>query len=479
MNHTSQSVDEIQFLEDRITGFLSLLDTHHIQTSIRQTLTQIHDWLDLDSGYWLNLNVFGALSPDQLIRDGRNTPHKWDKLQIIEYFRNGLIFTPIFVTWLELSRATNAYGALLAQRPELRGENLLFLWQSGALAQSAVSAPLPFNAVALIDVILIGLIIFLSMVINLLRDEQVRRWEQTLNLLAAELSGIAWEVNRIFMLKRRQFFEHAEERTIALLNGLENYVDTMNDQYQKVLEKTSQEAREVVGAVRHQVDVLADQNVELASKQKLYLENLTLKIDQLLTRISSRQDEWINQLTQAGEMYQRQWEQIVDQWKDELDSLSQVTAKQVEQFNETRNLFAILRENLKTFQKATQQLIPALENAQKSWGENVSILKENQARIVDSMQSLEGSLRSVELVSLEWTKNMDKTLAELRELDGTNTDLVTTLQQIMANDQELRDVFRQHLTHSSETVEAIRSSLIQFQSLEAGDGFKGNHEQPN
>ncbi|MFN7037872.1 MAG: hypothetical protein ACK4SN_16045, partial [Bellilinea sp.] len=251
---------------------------------------------------------------------------------------------------------------------------------------------------------------------------------------------------------------------------------TMNDRYQKVLEKASQESKEVVDAVRHQVDVLAAQNQELASKQKLYLENLTLKIDQLLTKISSRQDEWINHLTQAGEVYQRQWEQIIDQWKDELDKLSQVTTKQTEHFNETRNMLGILRENLKNFQKAAQQLIPALENAQKSWGENAASIQRSQSRLTDTLQSLEGSWRTLEMISLEWTKTMDRAVNELRGMDRTNAEIFEALQRFDSRNRELIEVLQKHTLHQTESLQNIQTALIQSQPLFGGDGAGGNHD---
>lgn len=477
MTQASQTIDESQILKDQISDFLIKLDTHQVQTSIRQALIQIRDWLDLDEGYWLNLNVFGALSSDQLMKDGRNIPLKGQNiLQYLEYIRNGLIFLPILYTWFELSRATNAYGVLLTQRPELRGENLLFLWQSGALAQAGVAAPSPFSVVAFVDVFLIGLIIFISLGVNFFRDEQMRRREQTLNLLAAELNGIAWEVHRIFMQRRRNFFEQADERTVAMLNDLDRYITTMNHRYQQVLEKASQDAQEVVEAVRHQVDVLANQNQELASKQKLYLDNLTVKVDQLLTKIASRQDEWINQLTQAGEMYQRQWEQIIDQWKDELNRLSQVTAKQTDHFNETRIMLGLLRENLKNFQKAAQQLIPALEDAQKTWGENAASIQRSQLRLTDTLQSLEGSWRTLEVISLEWTKTMERAVNELRGMDRTNAEIFEALQQFDSRNRELIEILQQHTLQQTEALQNIQTALIQSQPSFGGDGAGGNHD---
>ncbi len=478
MNQTAKTDIEVEQLKERITNFLSQLSQQNVQTSIFHTLSQIKDWLDLDAGYWLNLNVFSALSPTQLLNDGRSVSLKGQKLyQYIEWFRNLFIFSPILYTWYELSKATSAYGALLSQKPEFRGENLLFLWQSGALAQPGIKNPSPFSLVAIIDAAIIFLIIVLSFVIHFIRDRQVRNREQTLRALASELGGIAWEVNRIFMQKRRQFFETAEERTLALLNGLDKYVEKMNNQYQQVLEKTSRDANEIVDAVRHQVDALANQNVELATKQKLYLESLAFNIDQLLTRITSKQEELITQLNEAGENYQQQWEQIIAQWKQELSKLNEVSDKQVEQFIEITNLFSILRESLTRFQKATQQLIPALENIHKSLSENVSNINENQLRLTESIQSLEGSLRSIELVSLEWSKDLEKTLADLRGLDGNIDKAISVLQRVDAKDHEWTDLFRQHIARHDELLETIRSTLVYIQSVKSGDGFKGEYGQ--
>ena len=309
---------------------------------------------------------------------------------------------------------------MLNQQPELRNENLLFLWQSGTLNQVGTRAPSPFSVVALVDVIIILGIILLSLLINLFRDYQDRRREEILNNLAVELGEIAWEVNRIFMLKRRQFFETAEERTIILINGLENFVEEMKDQYRDALETTVRSAEKIMASVQDQVDHLANQNSDLASRQKSYLDNLTLKLDQVLSKISTKQDEWTNQLIEAGKTYKQQWDQIILQWREELGKLNTATNEQMEHIMELRNSFGVFRDNMKTFQRAAQQIVPAMEDLTKTIPEGLTGFSKSQSRLIDSLQGVEGSLRSVELVALEWSKEMDRALTELRDIKFTD-----------------------------------------------------------
>lgn len=483
MTRSTQINSEIQHLKDRITGFLDQIRKYGIKTSMVQTLEQIYEWLDHDAGYWLNLNVFGALTTEKFLAEGRSSPLKWRQfysiLLVVEYLRNVAIFFPILYTWWELSRATHAYGVLLTQQPHLRGENLLFLWQSGALLQAGVGSPSPFNIVALIDVLIILAIILMSLMINFFRDYQDHHRETILGNLAIELGEITWEVNRIFMLKRRQFFENVEERTLSLLNGLETFVEELEDQYKDVLERTAQQAVQLVEGVKDQVNILANQNLELASKQKTYLDNLTVKIDQLLLKISKEQDELMTKMVEVGDSYQHQWEQIIDQWKEELDKLTLASEKMYAQFSEARNLFGVLRENLKDFQKVTQQLVPVLEKTQENIAGTVNSLNKNQVRLSESLQSLEGSLQSVELICLEWSKEMEKALDGLRQIDQTQAEKLRILQDIYANDQQSKELFRHQTVQTIELIEALRSSITQSQSVESGNGFEGGHEQPN
>lgn len=84
----------------------------------------------------------------------------------LEVARNVLVFAPIAVTWFGLSTATDAYAKLLDVRPELVTKPFLLLWQAG------LPGTMHFSTLALIDALLIGILIVLSLFIHVRSDMQ-------------------------------------------------------------------------------------------------------------------------------------------------------------------------------------------------------------------------------------------------------------------------------------------------------------------
>jgi hypothetical protein len=82
----------------------------------------------------------------------------------LEVARNVLVFAPIAVTWYGLSTATDAYAKLLDARPELVTKPFLLLWQAG------LPGTMHFSTLALIDALLIGILIVLSLVLHVRSD---------------------------------------------------------------------------------------------------------------------------------------------------------------------------------------------------------------------------------------------------------------------------------------------------------------------
>jgi hypothetical protein len=97
-----------------------------------------------------------SLAELQILRRSR----WWGLLEVV---RNVLVFTPIAVTWYGLSVASDAYGKLLAARPDLATRPFLQLWQDGFAGAAGV---MTFSTVAAIDAGLIGVLIVLSLLVH-------------------------------------------------------------------------------------------------------------------------------------------------------------------------------------------------------------------------------------------------------------------------------------------------------------------------
>lgn len=460
--------EEIGVLHDRIAKFIQRAESKGIQNPIVDSLRQVNEWISLpEIGYWLNLNLLEALSPSRFVELARGAyvEPKGGFLFFLELFRNVSIFFPIFYTWLELSIATNAYGLLLSQNPEFRGENLLYLWQTGALNIPGVITARPFSEVALIDVILISGIILLSIVLHLVRDNRIERREQELIELANELNAIVWEANRIFLQKRRYFFERADERTLTLLHQLDKFSDQMHATYQAVVNEFRDRIGKLITEFGMQVESIKTQNSDFLLVQKGILDNFARHSEQFVNQLSDQQRQWVNQLVYAGDTYQKQWEQIIHHWQKELEKIELVTKTYSSQISELEPQIKKFVEAMKVFQGSVQKLSPLLEESQKITEQHLHGLQESEERLVDSLQGLEGSLRSVELLANHWVKGLNATVKEITDINRSISEWVTHINSVIENlgqrseDQPVRDVVREELERQAESLSSLREAI--------------------
>jgi hypothetical protein len=90
---------------------------------------------------------------------------------VLEVARAILLFAPIGLTWFSLSAATDAYGTVVRERPDLLTRPFLLLWEEG------LPGAIDFSTMALADASLIGLLVVLSLVLHIgsdIRDPRIR-----------------------------------------------------------------------------------------------------------------------------------------------------------------------------------------------------------------------------------------------------------------------------------------------------------------
>lgn len=179
----------------------------------------------------------GAVDPGDLadiLEGGRSA--FWGALEVL---RNVLIFAPIGVTWFGLSTASEAYGRVLAQRPDLVTVPFLLLWQNG------LPGVVPFSTLAAIDATLIGALIVLSFLIHVrseVRDEATRT---RILLKGSEIRGLLGQAANLaaafapseresdvlvadMVAEERRIYERGMEREQKLFD-LENAVGELRE----------------------------------------------------------------------------------------------------------------------------------------------------------------------------------------------------------------------------------------------------------
>jgi hypothetical protein len=92
-------------------------------------------------------------------------------LNFLEWFRNVLVLFPIAFTWIGLSRASANYSAVVTQIPDLVNQPFLLLWERGFVELGSRHGP-TFSELALIDFLILGVVIGLTIVVHRWRDVQ-------------------------------------------------------------------------------------------------------------------------------------------------------------------------------------------------------------------------------------------------------------------------------------------------------------------
>lgn len=108
---------------------------------------------DLDSAH--NVNLWAGVSFERLLPF--RVPRSF-VITILTALRNALVFVPVLLTWMALREASSRFGSYTLQMTEGDSANFLVFWQT-------LSGWLSLPAVALVDALIIGVVILLSLII--------------------------------------------------------------------------------------------------------------------------------------------------------------------------------------------------------------------------------------------------------------------------------------------------------------------------
>ena len=108
---------------------------------------------DLDSAH--NVNLWAGVSFERLLPF--RVPRSF-VITILTALRNALVFVPVLLTWMALREASSRFGSYTLQMTEGESANFLIFWQT-------LTGWSSLPAVALVDVLIIGVVILLSLII--------------------------------------------------------------------------------------------------------------------------------------------------------------------------------------------------------------------------------------------------------------------------------------------------------------------------
>lgn len=142
---------------------------------------------ELAENDWSTVDVSQVLDADAIAAEIEGTqPTVW-WVTTAEWVRNALILTPVLLTWWGISRAVEAYHALLTADNSFADQTFLFLWQGGFEGRLS---DLTLSRLALLDSILIGIVLALTIIAHSGSSFVERRREDALERRRHEVRDV-------------------------------------------------------------------------------------------------------------------------------------------------------------------------------------------------------------------------------------------------------------------------------------------------
>ncbi|MGW3362253.1 hypothetical protein ACWDOR_04850 [Streptosporangium canum] len=151
---------------------------------------------------WCEIDLFAAFSAeDTIVPDSEPAETKWKRIPrwILVLFNSILVFVPIFVTWLGLMQATDAYGEVLrADGPEAARRPFLEMWQQGF--DGRLTEFFTFDNIAFYTLAAISVLIFWTIFENVMRNSAEQKEDTSEHDLAVLRARLRRALTRASLL---------------------------------------------------------------------------------------------------------------------------------------------------------------------------------------------------------------------------------------------------------------------------------------
>jgi hypothetical protein len=152
------------------------------------------------------------------------------RVNLLNAFRNVMVFVPIAFTWAAISQATSAF-ARYTELGSSRIVNFFDFWENG---YGVLSPFWKLSNVALIDFLLLSFIIFLSIGISILENRLEKEDKQEQALLDSERLSLALKIDQALLPYQKptiQVVNRQVSQSIAQLNSVTaNLLSVINKQ---------------------------------------------------------------------------------------------------------------------------------------------------------------------------------------------------------------------------------------------------------
>jgi capsular polysaccharide biosynthesis protein len=195
-----------------------------------------------------NLPMWASLNPLEYLPHAKvqSNPRLHLATLIMTIARNALVFLPVALTWLAISKATNAFAIYTANNA-LQVVNFLDFWENG---YGVLSKNWSLSSVATLDFLIILLIILLTISITLIE-------KRTKRLRLAEISELDEDRIRLAISISTYLFTQQKVTNVSMNQSLAKALrDILNST--DSLERTSKELNKTVKAIPTNRELLTE-----------------------------------------------------------------------------------------------------------------------------------------------------------------------------------------------------------------------------
>jgi capsular polysaccharide biosynthesis protein len=195
-----------------------------------------------------NLPMWASLNPLEYLPHAKvqSNPRLHLATLIMTIARNALVFLPVALTWLAISKATNAFAIYTANNT-LQVVNFLDFWENG---YGVLSKNWSLSSVATLDFLIILLIILLTISITLIE-------KRTKRLRLAEISELDEDRIRLAISISTYLFTQQKVTNVSMNQSLAKALrDILNST--DSLERTSKELNKTVKAIPTNRELLTE-----------------------------------------------------------------------------------------------------------------------------------------------------------------------------------------------------------------------------
>jgi hypothetical protein len=207
-----------------------------------------------------NWPMWASLDPLEFLpHPGVGTEVRFKRLLfIITVIRNGLVFTPVALTWLAISKATAAFAIFSTKNPN-GVANFLDFWEKG---YGILGKEWAIGNVAFLDFLIILVIITMTVATTILGRQIEDARERRLNEIDEARTTIALEISEFFFDKQRI-------TDVTMNQGLAKAVRDLMNSAESISKSTSELNKTIKALPAHKELMTEIKNIKLNILSKM------------------------------------------------------------------------------------------------------------------------------------------------------------------------------------------------------------------